>query len=110
MKLSTPKLSLPKFVNKTVLLVSLAVLVVLGLVAYGAVRQVQATKAQEVADARAADNRKKQAELVEQRINSLEVQVSQYKAADSDAIAICSWVDSQVAARRVVAPPLCSKY
>jgi predicted negative regulator of RcsB-dependent stress response len=74
MKLSTPKLSLPKFVNKTVLLVSLAVLVVLGLVAYGAVRQVQATKAAEVSAQQAAADRKAQAAEVQAKIATLETQ------------------------------------
>jgi cell division protein FtsB len=74
--MTIPKLKLPniKFLNKQVVLVTIAVLVIFGLVGYGAVRQVQAQKADEVSAARAAEVRKAQQAAVTAKIASLESQ------------------------------------
>lgn len=106
--ITTPKL--PK-INRKVLYVAAGLAVIFGLIAYGMVLNVQAERADEVAFLKAEENRRAQAVVIQQHIDNLEAEVSRYKQADSDAIAICQWIDGLVATRKLAtAPPLCSRY
>jgi Tfp pilus assembly protein PilX len=85
-----PKLSLPKFLSKTVLLVALAVLVVLGLIAYGAVRQVQAERVEQATAQRTAANRKAQAAATADYITKLQLENKALAAKATERELACS--------------------
>lgn len=105
--MKTPSLKLPKFINKTTVLLIAGAVVFLSILAYGIVREVQA---QRIETALAASERQKQEdtarELVSLKKSNTELQ-NALNFQTSKSASICDWVKTQAAAKRVVTPQLC---
>lgn len=106
MNISLPKV--PK-ITKTVVLITLGVVVLLALISYGIVRSEQAEAVRQSETARVQDEARRQAEANRAYVRSLEAQAKAGQKSEADAVAICSWIDGMAAdkSRRLVSPPLC---
>lgn len=111
------KLSFPKLPNiklpKTALLVSSAVAVVLGLTAYGMVRNVQAQRVEAAQASQAAEKQRAQSEAVRQHIAVLEADNKTLTAATSEKLQACAELRRLDAIRAITAqvtvPAYCLK-
>jgi cytochrome c-type biogenesis protein CcmH/NrfG len=99
--------TLPKFLNRTVLLVSLTVVALLAITAYGAVRSVQQSTVEAQAQAAAkakAESDAKDLVILKDQNKHLENELS-FQTAKANQT--CDWIRSQQAKYRYTVPPLC---
>lgn len=109
MTLTLKKLTLPKFLSKTVLAVGVGTLVIAGIVGTGIVQNVKAEKAQAaVVSAERNKQLATQKELVSLQKTNKELQ-NALTFQSAKASNVCDWIKTQAAARKVVTPPLCVK-
>jgi cell division protein FtsB len=112
MKLHTPSFSVSSIkaprINKTFVLVSLAVLLVLAVFAYGAVRNQQAKNVQAAHDRDVATQQAKDDKAQADRIKTLEAEVT---AANANTGQVCAYVKTlstnKTFGRQVVLPVQC---
>jgi len=106
-KLHIPAITLPKYLNKTVILVAVAALVVLSLIVFGVVRSVQAER---VANIQATESRL-QREAEAKELVALRAEVDKLKKANmfqtAKSESVCDWVRSTQPRYRYTVPPLC---
>jgi hypothetical protein len=110
--MALPKLTVPKFINRKNLLIAAGVLLVVAVIAYGAVRQVQADRIQATKDAQVQQDIEKQAKANKAYVQSLEAQVVAGQKATADKQAVCQYVQTLDAipaiTARVVVPATCN--
>jgi hypothetical protein len=112
MKLHKPTFSVSSIkkprINKTAILVSLAVLLVLAVFAYGAVRAEQAKKSQEQAQAAQAAAEKAQKDATDKAFKQVQ---SELNVQTARAVTACSvlkqYAATKTTARLVAVPPVC---
>jgi multidrug resistance efflux pump len=110
--MALPKLHVPKFINRKNLLIAAGVLLVVAVIAYGAVRQVQADRIQATKDAQVQQDIEKQAKANKAYVQSLEAQVTAAKQTSDKLAATCSYVKTLDAVpaitSRVTVPAVCN--
>jgi transcriptional regulator GlxA family with amidase domain len=106
-KLQLPSFSLPKFVNKTFLLVSAGVVVFLGITVYGIVRESQYQSVQKAEQAKVQADAASAVKANTQRLKSLQGQVT---AEQTENAQLCSWIKAMAAdkSKKLTVPPLCA--
>jgi hypothetical protein len=104
--LSKPHIKFPKvpFISTTWLYVGIAVGLVLAVIAFGAVRSVQADKAARQEQVQRAEQAKAAATAQTKLVESLQAQVKTEQAKNE---AICSWIRGVAPKYKIAVPPLC---